>query len=123
MSDAGRPRHGRQTTHAHYLTLAALFACGGCAGNHAALNPAGQHARSITSLWWIFLITVGAVYVITMLCVLVPVIRAWRMRHVKPAPDELPDEARPQGDRRRTQVVWVAVLVTVVILPGLIVAD
>jgi cytochrome c oxidase subunit II len=123
MSDAVRLRHGRHASHAYYLSIGALVGCGGCAGNHAALNPAGEHASSIASLWWLFLITVGAVYGLTMLCVLVPVLRSWRMRHVKPASDELPDETRPQGERRRTQAVWVAVFVTVVILIGLIVAD
>jgi cytochrome c oxidase subunit 2 len=91
---------------------------------HHALSPAGPQAQNISALWWVFLATCVAVYVVTMLFVFVPTIRAWRQRRSPATPQEPATSSPPAAtERRLTTVVWGAMFITVTILFGLLFGD
>jgi cytochrome c oxidase subunit 2 len=104
--------------------LSAVLTLAGCRENHAALEPRGPQAGTIAALWWWFNYVTAGVYVLTMLFVLVPVVRSWRGRRLATTPGApLVVEAEGRGERRRTAVVWTAVLLTVLILFGLLIGE
>src|SRR5215204_935506 len=95
---------------------AALFLAipllGGCRGWQSALDTHGPVARSLETLFWIFLAVLAAVWVLTMLAVLLS-LKARRAAEADPLASDLGRE------RRMSAVVSVAVGLTLAIVVAL----
>lgn len=85
-----------------------------CAGTQSALNPAGPQAARISGLWWLLFWGCAAVFVFTMLA-LVLALRRGRERATA--------DDSPPTERRIAKVVGGAVAVSVVILFVFLLAD
>jgi cytochrome c oxidase subunit II len=78
------------------------------AGPQSALDPTGQGARTITDLFWYFLIILGTIFVLVIAVLLASLIRRNRT-------------SEPQTEGRLKRVVSTATALTVLILLGLII--
>ena len=97
-----------------------LFFLIGCSGNQSVLNPAGDHARNISQLWWIFFYVMSAIYLLVLVFMVVGALRCRARGAVADAPVE-PSEPRQQ--RRMKTFVGSAVGISVVILFALMLSD
>ena len=90
------------------LALALLPILAGCTGEQAAFRPAGAQANRILSLWWLFIYTCTAVYVVTMAFILIGVVLK-RRRGTEGAPDAPePPTTKPDPAREHKYGVVVA---------------
>jgi cytochrome c oxidase subunit 2 len=84
----------------------------------SALNPAGDGARTIATLLWIFTGLLGAIFVIVVSIALGSLFR--RHRGIEQEPLEQTHLPSPQTERRLRRVVGSAIVLTTVIIIGLI---
>jgi cytochrome c oxidase subunit 2 len=97
-----------------FLWVAALA---GCTGNQSALNPAGDQARNIGGLWWLFFWVLAAIYLIVIALLLVVTFRKTSDQTV---PILTPD---PKTEKRLSRIVSSAVAITVLILFIFLICD
>lgn len=91
---------------------------------HDALDAAGPQARKIETLYWFFLAICAVVYVITILFIVIPAIRAWSAARRRSQAEQLEvTTPSPGAEQRRATIVWGAVLLTVLIMFALLVGD
>lgn len=97
-------------------------ALAGVAMNHNALDAAGPQAMRIEHLWWIFLAVAIAVYLLSMLFVLLSVRKSRQRRQA--LTDDPPTLAIDAPRERRVgAVVWGSLVVTTIILFILMLSD
>jgi cytochrome c oxidase subunit II len=94
----------------------------GTPDRHWAMDPAGPNARHIFHLWWIFFWVCAVIFVLVIAFTLAGVFRTrlWRAPAELEAPQLTPDARR---EKRLTNVVSGAVLVSVVLLFVLMIGD
>jgi cytochrome c oxidase subunit 2 len=100
-------------------TLASLCAC---AGNHAALNPAGPDARRIAGVWWLFFDVAVAVYVIVIAALVFALMRK-RTAPADSTPRTESSGATRAEDGASRIIVGTAVGITVAVLIVLALSD
>ena len=100
--------------------VALVFACSNALAQQApqtALAPAGEQARSIGDLWWLFFYVLSAVWVLVVAATLFALVKG---RGRKAGPDEILDKPEvapdPARERRKTFVVGGALGLTAVVL-------
>jgi cytochrome c oxidase subunit 2 len=111
------------------LGLLGLLLCGGY-GPHSALDPAGPQAGRISSLYWLFFWVCAVVYVLVIVFLLMPFLRGrggeGRVAAAgagDPSSDEPVLRPDPHAERRKSNIVAVAVGLTVVVLFALLLGD
>src|SRR5436190_18464211 len=85
----------------------------GCSGEQSALNPAGDQAHRIDSLWWLLFFVTAAIYLIVLVLTLIAAARRRTADAITNAPVEPLD---PRRERKLKRIVGSAVAVTIVIL-------
>jgi cytochrome c oxidase subunit 2 len=105
----------RACKHLYAIGVAALTLClSGCQGWQSALDPQGPEAKHLADLFWIFTAVVSAVWVLTMLALLLA------LRRRRPAGAD-PLATNPATEKRMTAVVATSVAltaITVLVLTG-----
>jgi cytochrome c oxidase subunit 2 len=113
----------------------ALSACAGaavvsltaCTGMQSALDPAGPQSLRVSKLWWLFFYVSTAVFILVIVAMLAALRHAqhrWRDETAARDVTELPLlRPAPDRERRMTNVVVGATVVTVVIMFVLLVAS
>jgi cytochrome c oxidase subunit II len=106
----------------HAAFMLFFVAASGCAGSQSALDPAGVQASRISTLWWWFCGISTAVYLLTLLFMLLPLSRRRPAgSHIK---TDAPILAPPaESHRRLTLTVSGAVALTALILFALTISD
>ena len=95
----------------------ALLALTACRGPEHLLDPDGIQAARIASLFWFALAISTAVYVAVLVALAVAARNGRRRASIDPSrAPEHPEAAHPEGERRATRLVTIAVGATVVLL-------
>lgn len=115
----------RRLAHACLSLMSMLF--NGCAGAQSVLDPAGPQADRISKIWWLFFyVSVGVMALVTIFLLLAIYQGRWRREsagdvpEVEAKPETSPDPVR---ERRMTNTVAVASVITAIILLVLTIAS
>src|SRR5438128_2260518 len=87
-----------------------VFLFAGCSGNQSSLNPAGEQARDISNLWWLYCVVLVAIYLAVFVFFLLAVFRN------EPESSEPILNPDPKRERRLTVAVSAFVGVTIATL-------
>ena len=121
--DAKTNNAGARLRRATLLAAAVVLAgCGG--GAQTPLDPAGPHAGRLNSLWWVFFSLLSAVYALVLVA-LVAAVYSGRSRPGAAArgAEVAAPNMRPGRERRTTNVVAGATILTTIILFALLVSS
>jgi cytochrome c oxidase subunit 2 len=89
---------------------AAVIFLGGCTGNQSVLNPAGDQAKDISRLWWLFCIVMTAIYL------LVQMFFVWGFSKQAPKDAAPVLNSEPRRERKLTCFLGIFIGITAVIL-------
>jgi cytochrome c oxidase subunit 2 len=110
------------------MRRAALLACCavlmlcGCDRNQDVLNPAGDHAQLIHTLWWLFVIPLSVVYGLVLLFTGVAIGRSARKHGTSESPPPV-IKTDPKREQRITRTVTTLVVLTIIALLALMLKD
>jgi cytochrome c oxidase subunit 2 len=117
-----RAAHHRVPTALGLRCSLSLVALANCAGyQQSAIDPAGQQAGRIDTLWWFFFWLLGIIFLLVMITMLLTLTR--RDRGVENEPAQSRHKPPEETDARVRRVVTGASVVTIVILFVLIVSS